>query len=85
MVLAIEESEYVRVPSQVTKAGVKVGIFPFGSPRIVDDDSFDIMPGQSTSIRLTPVNMSGFLLTWTIIDAAAGYYAFLGTWAFPVK
>jgi hypothetical protein len=78
MVLAIEESEYVRVPSQVTKAGVKVGIFPFGSPRIVDDDSYDIMPGQSTSIRLTAVNMSHELLMYTT-NAAESYSLF--SWA----
>jgi hypothetical protein len=53
--LAIEEDEYVRIPSMVSKAGVKVGIFPFGVPSDVEDDGYDVMPGQSTSIRLTPV------------------------------
>ena len=56
MILAVEEGEYVRVPSKVTKAGVKVGIFPFGTPANIEDDAFDVMPGQSTSIRLTAVS-----------------------------
>ena len=62
MLLAVEEGEYIRVPSKVTKAGVKVGIFPFGKPANIEDDAIDIMPGQSTNMRLSAVSTTVFLI-----------------------
>ncbi|CAG0925460.1 unnamed protein product, partial [Notodromas monacha] len=53
--LKIDEDEYVRVPSQVTTAGLKVGIFPVGSPPNVEEEGIDVVPGQSTHVRLKSV------------------------------